>query len=96
MDNSWRWIAWLILGIGGLIVVGGLALAYGSLKLVPYGERASGVVTEVRREGDMYAPAFRFRLPSGEMHEAEALGSGAPEFAVGEAVARNLPERGKT
>jgi hypothetical protein len=70
MDNSWRWIAWLILGIGGLIVVGGLALAYGSLELVLYGERAPGVVTEIRREGDMYAPAFRFRLPSGEMHEA--------------------------
>jgi hypothetical protein len=86
MDHSWRWIARLILGIGGLIVAGGLALAYGSLKLVLYGERAPGVVTEIRREGDMYAPVFRFRLPSGEMHEAKALGSGAPEFAVGYSV----------
>jgi len=86
MDKSWRWIAWLILGIGGLIAAGGLALGYGSLKLVLYGERAPGVVTEIRREGDMYAPVFRFRLPSGEGHEVKALGSGAPEFAVGDAV----------
>jgi hypothetical protein len=86
MDNSWRWIAWLILGIGGLIVAGGLALGYGSLTLVLQGERAPGVVTEIRREGDMYAPVFRFRLPGGEAHEVKALGSGAPEFAVGDAV----------
>ena len=86
MDRSWRWIAWLILGIGGLIVAGGLALGHGSLKLVLYGERAPGVVTEIGREGDMYAPVFRFRLPGGETHEVKALGSGAPEFAVGDAV----------
>jgi hypothetical protein len=86
MDKSWRWIAWLILGIGALIVCGGLALGYGSLKLVLYGESAPGVVTEIKREGDMYAPVFRFRLPSGEAHEVTALGSGAPEFAVGDAV----------
>ena len=86
MDRSWRWIAWLILGIGGLIVAGGLALGYGSLKLVLYGDSAPGVVTEIRREGDMYAPVFRFRLPNGEAHEVKALGSGAPDFAVGDAV----------
>lgn len=86
MDKSWRWISWLILGIGGLIVVGGLALGYGNLKLVLHGERAPGLVTEIRREGDMYAPVFRFRLPSGEAHEVKALGSGAPEFAVGDEV----------
>jgi len=86
VDKSWRWISWLILGIGGLIVVGGLALGYGNLKLVLHGERAPGLVTEIRREGDMYAPVFRFRLPSGEAHEVKALGSGAPEFAVGDEV----------
>ncbi len=86
MDKSWRWISWLILGIGGLIVAGGLALGYGSLKLVLYGERAPGAVTEIKREGDMYAPVFRFRLPGGEAREVKALGSGAPEFAVGDAV----------
>jgi hypothetical protein len=85
-DKSWRWISWLILAIGGLIVAGGLALGQGSLKLVLYGERAPGVVTEIQREGDMYAPVFRFRLPSGEEHEVKALGSGAPQFAVGDAV----------
>ena len=86
MDRSWRWIAWLILGVGGLIVACGLALGWGSLKLVLYGESAPGVVTEIRREGDMYAPVFRFRLPNGEPREVKALGSGAPEFAVGDPV----------
>jgi hypothetical protein len=86
VDRSWRWIAWLILGIGALITAGGLALGYGSLKLVLYGDSAPGVVTEIKREGDMYAPVFRFRLPSGESHEVTALGSGAPEFAVGDPV----------
>jgi hypothetical protein len=86
MDGSWRWISWLIFGIGGLIVAGGLALGYGSLKLVLYGERTPGEVVEIRREGDMYAPIFRFRLPSGEMREVKALGSGAPSFAVGDRV----------
>ncbi|HYD05377.1 MAG TPA: DUF3592 domain-containing protein [Reyranella sp.] len=87
MDKSWRWISWLILGIGGLIVAGGLALGYGSLRLVLYGERAPGVVSEIAREGDMYAPVFRFRLPTtGEVREVKALGSGAPSFAVGDPV----------
>src|SRR6185436_12592617 len=62
------------------------ALGYGNLKLVLYGERAPGVVTEIRQEGSMYAPVFRFRLPSGEWREVKALGSGAPEFAVGDEV----------
>jgi Protein of unknown function (DUF3592) len=86
MDNSWRWVSWVILGIGALIVAGGLALAYGNLNLVLHGEHASGVVTEIRREGDMYVPIFRFRLPGGEDHEVKAPGSGAPEFAVGDTV----------
>jgi|KBSSwiStaDraftv2_1062776.scaffolds.fasta_scaffold21891_5 hypothetical protein len=86
MDRSWLSPARVILGIGGLIVAGGLILAYGSLSLVLYGERAPGVVTEIRREGSMYAPVLRFRLPSGEGHEVKALGSGAPEFAVGDDV----------
>src|SRR5690349_17811781 len=86
VDKSWRWIAWLILGIGGLIVLGGLALGWGSLKLVLHGERAPGVVVEIARDGDMYAPVFRFRLLNGQPHEARALGSGAPDFAVGDEV----------
>jgi hypothetical protein len=87
MDKSWRWISWLILGIGGLILAGGLALGYGSFRLVLYGESAPGVVTEISREGDMYAPVFRFRLPTnGEVREVKALGSGAPRFAVGDPV----------
>jgi hypothetical protein len=86
VDKSWRWISWAILGIGGVIAAGGLLLAYGSLTLVLYGERAPGVVTENRREGDMVAPVFRFRLPSGEAHEVKGLGAGAPEFAVGDEV----------
>ena len=26
VDRDWRWISWAILGIGGLLLVGGLAL----------------------------------------------------------------------
>ncbi|HLG45554.1 MAG TPA: hypothetical protein VKY24_04860 [Reyranella sp.] len=66
MDRSWRWISWLMLGIGGLIVAGGLALGYGSLKLVLYGEHAPGIVKQIVRNGDMYEPVFRFRLPGGK------------------------------
>jgi hypothetical protein len=85
-DNTWRWIAWLILGIGGLILAGGLALGLGSLRHVLYGERADGEVIEMRRDGDMYAPVVRFRLPGGETQEVVDLASGAPDFAVGDKV----------
>lgn len=87
VDRSWRWIAWLILGIGTLILAGGVALGYGSLRLALYGERAPGEVVEIAREGDMYSPVVRFRLPDGSMHEVKDLGSGAPDFAVGDQVA---------
>ncbi len=85
-DRSWRRISWLILGIGGLILAGGLALGWGSLRHVLYAERAGGEVMEIRREGDMYAPVLRFRLANGETREVKDLGSGAPDFAVGDRV----------
>ena len=86
IDRSWRWISWVILGIGGLILAGGLALGWGSLRHVLYAERADGEVIEIRREGDMYAPVLRFRRANGEMQEVKDLGSGAPDFAVGDRV----------
>jgi Protein of unknown function (DUF3592) len=86
VDRSWRRIAWIILGIGGLILAGGLALGWGSLRHVLWAERADGEVIEIRREGDMYAPVLRFRLPDGETQEVKDLGSGAPDFAVGDRV----------
>lgn len=86
VDRGWRRIAWLILGIGALILAGGLALAWGSLRHVLQAERAEGVVTEIRREGDMYAPVVRFRLLDGSVREVKDLGSGAPDFAVGDRV----------
>lgn len=85
-DRSWRRIAWLILGIGGLIVAGGVALGYGSLRLALYGERTIGEVIEIVREGDMYSPVVLFRLPSGRLHEVRDLGVGAPDFALGDEV----------
>ncbi len=85
-DRDWRWIAWTILGIGGLILAGGLALGLGSLRHVVHGERADGEVIEMRRDGDMYAPVVRFRLPGGETQEVKDLASGAPDFAVGDKV----------
>jgi hypothetical protein len=86
LNGSWRWVAWLVLGIGALILLGGLALGVGSLRLVLYGERSSGEVVEIRRDGDMYSPVVRFPLASGEMQEVTDLGSGAPDFAVGDRV----------
>ncbi len=85
-DSSWRKIAWLILGIGGLIVAGGVALGWGSLRHVLYGERADGEVIEIRRQGSMYAPVVRFRLPGGDTQEVTDLATGAPDFAVGDRV----------
>jgi hypothetical protein len=86
IDRSWRRISWVILGIGGLILAGGLALGWGSLRHVLCAERAEGEVIEIRREGDMYAPVLRFRLANGEMQEVKDLGGGAPDFAVGDRV----------
>lgn len=85
-DRDWRWISWVVLGIGGLILAGGLALGLGSLRHVLHGERADGEVIEIRREGDMYAPVVRFQLPGGVTQEVADLASGAPDFAVGDKV----------
>lgn len=85
-DTGWRTIAWTILGIGGLIVAGGLLLALGNLRHVLYADRADGVVVDIVREGSMYAPVVRFRLPNGELQEVTDLGSGAPDFSRGDLV----------
>lgn len=85
-DRSWRWIAWAILGIGGRIVLGGVVMGLGNLRHALYGERADGIVIEVVREGDMYSPVVRFRLPNGELQEVKDLGSGAPDFSAGDLV----------
>ena len=87
VDRNWGWIGGLVLAIGGLILVGGLALGLGSLRLVLHGEPVDGEVVEMRREGDMYAPVVRFRLASGESRTVKDLGTGAPDFAVGDRVA---------
>src|SRR5687768_4095703 len=86
LDRSWRRISWVILGIGGLFLAGGLALGWGSLRQVLYAERADGEVVEIRREGDMYAPVLRFRRADGAAQEVKDLGSGAPDFSVGDRV----------
>jgi hypothetical protein len=86
VDRDWRRIAWLVLGIGGVILAGGLALGLGSLRHVLHGERAAGEVIELRREGDMYAPVVRFKLVDGEERTVKDLASGAPDFALGDRV----------
>ncbi|MDP1966959.1 MAG: DUF3592 domain-containing protein [Reyranella sp.] len=85
-DRDWRWISRIILGIGGLILAGGLALGLGSLRHVLHGERADGEVIEIRRDGDMYAPVVRFGLPGDVTQEVTDLATGAPDFAVGDRV----------
>jgi hypothetical protein len=86
IDASWRWIAWTILGIGGLIAAGGVLMGLGNLRYALHGERADGIVIENVREGDMYAPVVQFRLPRGETVEAKDLGAGEPDFSVGDRV----------
>ena len=86
IDASWRWIAWTILGIGGLVTAGGVLMGLGNLRHALYGERADGTVTEIAREGDMYAPVVRYRLPQGETIEVKDLGAGAPDFSAGDPV----------
>ncbi|UYN93965.1 MAG: DUF3592 domain-containing protein [Enhydrobacter sp.] len=85
-DPTWRRISWLILGIGSLIVAGGLALGWGSLRLVLYGDRADGRVVEMVREDDMYAPVVQFRQRDGTLLQVTDLGNGVPDFAVGDRV----------
>lgn len=85
-ERSWRRIAWLILGIGLLFLAGGLALGWGSLRHVLHADRADAEVIEIRREGSMYAPVLRFRLPAGQVRQVKDLGNGAPDFAVGDKV----------
>lgn len=88
VDQEWHWVAWLIFGIGGLILAGGLALGWGSLRYVLHAERADGEVIEIRREGDRHAPVVHFRLPGGQTQQVVTdLESGAPDFAVGDKVA---------
>ena len=86
MDMGWRRIAWGIFGIGGLIVAGGILLGLGNLRHALYGDRADGVVVDIVRDGNMYAPVVRFRLPSGELQEITELGSGSPDFSKGDLV----------
>lgn len=85
-QRDWRWIASVILGIGGLVVAGGLALGFGSLRYALYGDRADGVVTAIERNGDMYSPIVQFRVPGGSLREVKDSGSGAPDFSVGDSV----------
>ncbi|WP_422016914.1 hypothetical protein [Reyranella sp.] len=75
IDASWRRIALVILGIGGLIAAGGVLMGLSSLRHVLLGERADGVIAAVVREGGLYAPVVRFRLPDGEGLEVRELGS---------------------
>lgn len=86
-ERDWRWIGWVILGIGGLVVASGLALGFGSLRYVLYGDRADGLVTAIERSGDMYSPVVQFRVPGGSLREVKDSGSGAPDFSVGDTVA---------
>lgn len=86
IDTSWRWIAWVILGIGGLIVAGGILLGLGNLRHALYGDRADGVIVDIVQEGNMYSPVVHFRLPNGELQEVTDLGSGSPDFSKGDLV----------
>lgn len=85
-DRKWRWLAWLIVGAGGILVVGGLALGLGSLRYVLQGVPALGDVVEMRRDGDSHLPVLRFPLPGDEMQTVTGPARGAPDVAVGDRV----------
>ena len=70
VDRSWRWIAWLVLGIGALILAGGLALGWGSLRHVLYAERADG---EIMRD----PPRRRHVRARGALSSAERRDAGS-------------------
>lgn len=71
MDRSWRWTSWLLLATGGLIVAGGLALGYGSLKLVLYGEHAPGIAKQIVRNGDVYEPVSLHATAAGSQRSTK-------------------------
>ena len=68
VDRRWRWIGWLILGIGTSIVAGGLALGWGSLRHVLYAERAEGSSAGTENKLEAFhsktLPGFTVRLAS--------------------------------
>jgi hypothetical protein len=76
VDKSWRRIALAIVGVGGLIVAGGVLMGLDSLRYVLLGARAEGAVVAIERDGDLYVPAVRFSLPSGEAVEVRERGAG--------------------
>ena len=78
IDRSWRRIAWIILVIGGLIMAGGLALGWGSLRHVLWAERTEGEVVEIRREGDMYAPSCAFAAPTARCRRSRTSAAAHP------------------
>ena len=87
IDRRWRWIGWLILGIGTSIVAGGLALGWGSLRHVLYAERAEGSSAGTENKLEAFhsktLPGFTVRLASLPATRVESFLLRIPPRSVG-------------
>ena len=81
IDRSWRKPAWLILSIGGLIMLA----AWRSASACAMSSTASALTEKWSRKSGMYVPVVRFRLPNGDTQEVMER-MGAPDFAVGDRI----------
>jgi hypothetical protein len=81
---NWRWVSWLILSIGFLIVGGGVAIGYGGWNLVANGKSATAEVVELRLANRQYAPILQFPVANGGRHEVRDIAKGAPDVAIGD------------
>ena len=82
--TNWRWVSWLMLSIGLLIVGGGVAIGYGSWNLIAHGKSATAEVVELRLANRQYTPILQFHVATGRRHEVRDIAKGTPDVAVGD------------
>ena len=83
-DTTWRWVGWLMLGIGALVVAGGVALGMSSRSLALHGVHAEAEIVELRLISRMHAPILRFRTADGQTREVKDIAVASPGVAVGD------------
>lgn len=86
-------VAWLVIGLGGVVLVVALATSLRTWHFTRTAHRTSGTVIEMRGQADKesgsvnYAPTFRFQDGSGAEHTVSSSFYSSPaEFRVGDRV----------